>query len=218
MIYFYDLHTMILIGYSGHSFVIKGIFDSMGKEVTGYCDKGEKEYDPFSLPYLGTELSAPALAALGRDGFFISVGNNRLRYTIHQSLAAKKLYPVNAIHTSAIIDPRVKIAEQGVMISAGVIINSLSSIGTGAICNTGSVIEHECLVGDFSHIAPGAILCGNVKVGDMSLVGAGSVIRENISIGRNAIIGAGSVVVKDVPDNVMVMGNPARVISSLPPA
>ena len=45
-----------------------------------------------------------------------------------------------------------------------------------------------------------------------SFVGAKSVIRENITIGKNVIIGAGSVVVKDVPDNVKVVGNPARFI------
>jgi acetyltransferase-like isoleucine patch superfamily enzyme len=49
-------------------------------------------------------------------------------------------------------------------------------------------------------------------VGENSFVGAKSVIRENITIGKNVIIGAGSVVVKDIPDNVKVVGNPARFI------
>jgi sugar O-acyltransferase (sialic acid O-acetyltransferase NeuD family) len=98
------------------------------------------------------------------------------------------------------------------MISPNVTINALAKIGIGAICNTYSIIEHECIIGDFAHIAPGAVLCGNVKVGENSFVGAKSVIRENITIGKNVIIGAGSVVVKDIPDNVKVVGNPARII------
>ena len=46
---------MILIGYSGHAFVVYGILQAAGKKVTGYCDVAEKEYNPFSLHYFGTE-------------------------------------------------------------------------------------------------------------------------------------------------------------------
>ncbi len=50
-------------------------------------------------------------------------------------------------------------------------------------------------------------------------IGANSTILPGVVIGRNALVGAGSVVTKDVPDNVVVVGNPARRIkdiSSLP--
>ena len=105
------------------------------------------------------------------------------------------------------------LAPHGVMIAPNVSINALAKIGIGAICNTYSVIEHECIIGDFAHIGPGAILCGNVHVGENSFVGAKSVVRENIHIGKNVLIGAGSVVVKDIPDNCKVVGNPARIIN-----
>lgn len=38
---------------------------------------------------------------------------------------------------------------------------------------------------------------------------------EDISIGNNVIVGAGSVVVKSIPDNVVIAGNPARIIKYL---
>jgi acetyltransferase-like isoleucine patch superfamily enzyme len=41
-------------------------------------------------------------------------------------------------------------------------------------------------------------------------IGSGSTILSNITIGANAIVGAGSVVTKDVPDNAIVAGNPAK--------
>lgn len=65
---------------------------------------------------------------------------------------------------------------------------------------------------------------GNAKHGRNDLVptignnvslGANVTIIGDITIGNNVIIGAGSVVVKDVPDNVVVAGNPARVIRQL---
>lgn len=201
---------MILIGYSGHAFVVYGILNSTGKKVTGYCDKEEKQSNPFGLDFSGPESSEQGLKSLKQNGFFIAVGDNGIRKKIYGQLAGKDLLPVNAVHASAVVDGSAVIAEHGVMIAANATINPLAMIGTGAICNTGCIIEHECVVGDFAHVGPGAVLCGNVKVGEGTFVGANAVVRQGISIGKNAMIGAGAVVVKDVPDGATVVGVPAK--------
>ena len=46
-------------------------------------------------------------------------------------------------------------------------------------------------------------------------IGGGSTILSGVTIGKNSVVGAGSVVTKDVPDNVIVAGNPARILRSL---
>lgn len=56
---------------------------------------------------------------------------------------------------------------------------------------------------------------GRVKIGNHVMVGAKSIILPNVTIGNNVVIGAGSVVTKDIPDNVVCVGNPARVLCSL---
>lgn len=201
---------MIIIGYSGHGFVVNGIFTAAGKKVTGYCDTEEKQYNPFLLPWLGKEDSDNALAALKEDDFFIAIGENATRKKIFRKLAEKNLHPVNAIHPSAVIDPSATLAPNGIMVAANAVINPLAKIGVGAICNTSCIIEHECIVGDFAHIGPGAVLCGNVKVGNNTFVGANAVVRQGITIGNNAMIGAGAVVVKNVADNTTVTGVPAH--------
>jgi acetyltransferase-like isoleucine patch superfamily enzyme len=73
-------------------------------------------------------------------------------------------------------------------------------------------LDHESKLGDGVHLAPGSTLCGCVEVGDFAFVGAGAIIMPNVSIGKNSIVGAGAVVTKDVPENVLVYGNPARII------
>lgn len=201
---------MIIIGYSGHGYVVHGILKASGKTIAGYCDVAEKEYNPFNLPYFGQENDDTAFQVLKDKGFFIAVGDNKLRQKIYENLASKNLLPGNAVHPTAVIDHSANIAANAVMVAANATINPLAIIETGAICNTGCIIEHECVVGAFAHIAPGAVLCGNVKIGAGTFVGANAVIRQGIAIGINATIGAGAVVVKDVADGATVVGVPAR--------
>ena len=54
----------------------------------------------------------------------------------------------------------------------------------------------------------------NVKIGNNVFIGAGSIILPGVTIGNDVIIGAGSIVSKDIPDNSLAVGNPAKVISS----
>lgn len=53
-----------------------------------------------------------------------------------------------------------------------------------------------------------------IVIGNNVMIGADSIIMYGVNIGNNVIIAAGSVVVKDIPDNSIVGGNPAKVIGS----
>ena len=54
-----------------------------------------------------------------------------------------------------------------------------------------------------------------IVIGDNAWIGGGAIILPNITIGNNVVIAAGSVVTKDIPDNVVVGGNPAKIIKKL---
>lgn len=75
-----------------------------------------------------------------------------------------------------------------------------------------AIVGDENVIGDYSFIATAAKLSGGVTVGADSFIGVGAIVTERITIGANAIVGAGAVVIRDVPDNVAVVGNPAREI------
>lgn len=94
----------------------------------------------------------------------------------------------------------------------GAIVNACAKVGRHCIINTGSTVGHDVVLGDFVHVAPHATVTGAVTVGEGTWIGAGAVVRQGIHIGKWCMIGAGAVVVKDVPDGVTVVGNPARVI------
>jgi maltose O-acetyltransferase len=53
------------------------------------------------------------------------------------------------------------------------------------------------------------------RIGNNVWIGGGAIINPGITIGDNSVIGSGSVVTRDVPPNVVVAGNPARVLKQL---
>ena len=62
------------------------------------------------------------------------------------------------------------------------------------IINTKAVVEHDCVIGDYSHIAVGAVLCGEVKIGKSVLVGANATVIQCRTIADKEIVAAGYVV------------------------
>lgn len=54
-----------------------------------------------------------------------------------------------------------------------------------------------------------------VYIGDNVWIGGGAIILPGVKIGKNSVIGAGSVVTKDIPENVVAVGNPCRVLREI---
>ena len=52
-------------------------------------------------------------------------------------------------------------------------------------------------------------------IGNKTFIGAAPIVLPGVTIGRSVVIGAGSVVTRDIPDNVVAAGNPARVLCTL---
>lgn len=203
------MENIVLIGYSGHAYVAFEIFFSQGQIVSSYTDITEKKNNPYALKWLGDENDKEVIEKLKNYTYFVGIGDNKIRSGVSEKLITEIGEPLNALHKTAIISRSI-VSGFGNMFAAGVIINPQVKIGNGVICNTGSIIEHECIIDDYAHIAPGATLCGNVKVGRCSLVGANSVVLPGVTIGDYVTIGAGSVVVKNVPDYMIIKGNPAK--------
>ncbi len=205
-----DFNDIILIAYSGHGYVACDIILSQSGNIIGYCDKSKKENNPYNLEYIGTEKEEKALNLIRDNNYFTAIGNNLLRSKVNaQVFNQTQVLPSNIIHKSATVSNTAQLGH-GTMISGGCHINACAYIGDGVICNTQSVIEHECRIGNYVHIAPGAVLCGDVDIGAYTFVGARTVIKQGVRIGNNVTIGAGTVIIKDIPDYSTVVGNPQR--------
>lgn len=100
----------------------------------------------------------------------------------------------------------------GALVEAGAVIGPDTFIGEGAIIDTGAVVSHDCHIGAHSHLSPGCSISGIVKLEGNVLVGVGACVNSQVSVGMNSVITPGSAVVSDVPPDVVVSGNPARII------
>lgn len=151
--------------------------------------------------------SISAIAAIGG-----ARGSDRRKFL--DIFRNSKLKTPTLIHRSAVISLSAKIGENS-HILAGAVIAPMVELGEACIVNTNAGVDHECVLAAGVHIAPGATLCGCVQIGENTLIGAGSTVLPRVKIGANVVIGAGSVVTRDIPDGVVVFGNPAKIIRHL---
>jgi acetyltransferase-like isoleucine patch superfamily enzyme len=89
----------------------------------------------------------------------------------------------------------------------------LIEIGNHVAISAGTTfVTHDASGWVFSETHPDLDLFGPIKVGDNTYFGTDCTILPNTQIGSNCVIGSGSVVRGTIPDNSVVMGNPARVV------
>lgn len=208
---------VVIWGASGHALVLMDMFDRLGYHAAAFVDNDPARASPIDgVPVLHGEAGLDDwLAGVdpAEQSYLVAIGGpaaGRARRQIGALLRTKGLAPAPACHPDASIARTAKLGS-GVQVLANAAVTAHASIGDQCILNTGASVDHECEIAAGVHVAPGAVLTGLVRVGMDSFIGAGSVVLPRLTIGSNTIVGAGSVVTRDLPDNAVAYGNPARV-------
>jgi sugar O-acyltransferase (sialic acid O-acetyltransferase NeuD family) len=200
---------VIIIGAGGHGKVVADILQLQNVPIKGFLDDEPTTWNTMvlGLPVLGP---IDQYREFAPDGLIMGIGSNSLREQIVELLepGAINLW-MNAIHPTATVARSVELG-CGVVMAAHTVVNPDAKIGNHVVVNTGATVDHDCIIGDYSHIAPGVHLAGNTRIGTGVLLGIGSQTIPNCCIADYAIIGAGATVVDNVPANVIAIGTPAR--------
>jgi len=121
---------------------------------------------------------------------------------------------------TTVIDPNAEIPESvsigaGCVVSAHAVCQPGASLGNHVAIRSGAGIAHDCSIGDFAFVGFNAAVCGYVTVAEGAHISPGACIRERVRIGAWSVVGLGAVVLSDVPEGVVVAGNPAQAIGSV---
>ena len=104
---------------------------------------------------------------------------------------------------------------KGIFINAGCKFQDQGGIYIG----DGTLIGHNTVLATLNHgLLPEEwhdLIPKPIHIGRNVWIGSGSMVLSGVTIGDNAVIGAGSVVTKDIPENMIAVGSPAKVIRSI---
>ena len=210
---------LFIWGASGHALFVLNILSYYERiEVVGVLDDispqraGENYH---GVPVLGGCEILPSLKGQGVVKGIFGFGNCSARLRLANFLHSEGFELVSAIHPMAAVATTAAIGA-GSVIGPGVVSDAGCTIEENCILNNNSCISHGTHVAAGTHICPGVTIGGDVTIGRGSWIGIGSTVIDKITIGSGSYVGAGAVVTRDIPDNVLAYGVPAKIIRSIP--
>lgn len=145
--------------------------------------------------------------------FVIAIGETVHRIKFINELKKRGYKFETLIHPTAWIGNNTSIGE-GTVVQKGAFISCDCSIGENCFFQPLSNLGHDCTVDDDCIISTNTVISGDVKIGKDTYIAIGVPVIQGVSIGSNSVVGMGSVVLRDIPDNVVALGNPARAIKN----
>lgn len=140
----------------------------------------------------------------------IAVGEPEVREILAKKCIDKGLKLRSVVSPKAYISPTANLSE-GVVVAPFASIQADAFLGSNVAVNTQAIIGHHVKVMEHAVISSQVNLGGASIVGAKSYIGMGALVREQLEVGSSSIVGMGSVVHRDIPDEVIALGNPARV-------
>ncbi|WP_431821047.1 acetyltransferase [Burkholderia sp. F1] len=142
--------------------------------------------------------------------FVIAVGEPAGREKLAQKLREADARLGKVVDLSSIVADTARLGD-GVVVTPFCSVSSDAVLGANVCVNTMAIVGHDVQVGEHTVISSQVNVGGACTIGSGSYIGMGALIKEGVRIGSNSIIGMGSVVYGDIPDDVIALGNPARV-------
>jgi sugar O-acyltransferase (sialic acid O-acetyltransferase NeuD family) len=143
--------------------------------------------------------------------FVLGLGNPYLRKKLSEKLINEGGLLKSVIAYSANVGHYNVQLDKGLNIMHNVMISNSVTIGECSLVNSYSSIHHDVIIGKYCEISPHSVLLGGSSIGNFCSIGSHSTILPEIRIGNNVTIGAGSVVTRNLTDNCVAYGVPAKI-------
>jgi sugar O-acyltransferase (sialic acid O-acetyltransferase NeuD family) len=170
----------------------------IGNEYNGYKVLGNTEY---------------FLENIRKTAIIISINNPAIKKKIVMDLNMLDFdFPV-LIHPSVYLTDSISIGK-GTIIQANTTISTNVQIADFVHINHQCGIGHDAEIGSYSSLYWNVNLSGFSKISEECILGTKTTVLQDITVGRGSIIGSNSNVIRDIPENSVAVGNPARIIKS----
>ena len=182
-----------ILGAGTYGEVYASYLHEAGIKIVGFLDDNKLLHGKSinNIPIVGDIEYLKQIANPEHYAVYCPVGNNAVRVKLLSLARSLGFNTPNFIHQSVLVSPNVNIAKEGVYILPNVTIMPYTTIEKDVMISVGA----------------------NIKVENCSYIGMGATIMTGVKrLGNNCLIGAGAVVIKDVDDNTIVAGVPAKLI------
>lgn len=207
---------LIIVGAGGHGreTAYAYLLATAADRFLGFLDDRSSEPTPEGWSILGPIDSAPSHA---KARFLVAINDPRARRAV-----VGRLRQLGIDRWGQVLHPDLKLHHSvrlgvGCSILGGCQLTTNIRIGDHCIMNRASQVSHDCTIDNYCSLNPGACVAGNARIGDGCELGSMCSIRQGTTVGSGCTVGMGSVVVAEVPDNAVVVGNPARLLKSNAP-
>lgn len=197
---------LLVLGFGGHARSVADVALASGVTQLCFIDANAKPNESFCSFPVKTALDCEL-----PEGWLVipAAGDNQKR--IEQcEWANQQGWPLaTLVSPTATISVGAQIGE-GSFIGHHAHVGPMASVGRGCILNTGAIIEHECVVGDYSHVSVGAVVAGRSRIGVRCFLGAGSTVIDGLRVTDDVMLGAGACAHRSLEKAGTYVGVPAK--------
>ena len=213
---------MVIVGAKGFAKEVLEILNQINynNDLIAFFDNVNQDVDPLLyeiFPVLKNEKELKNFFGKAENKFTLGIGGPQNRYNLTKLFESWGGTLHSTISPFANIGHFGNTLNYGINLMTGSTITNDITIGKGALINLHCTVGHDSKIGEFVEMSPGVHVSGNCTIGDFCNLGTNATILPKITLGNNVVVGAGSVVTKDIPDNTLVVGIPAKPIKELLP-
>lgn len=125
------------------------------------------------------------------DAVIVAIGNQEARERLMLAHEALGIPLATVVHPRAYVSPYATVGA-GCAIMAGAVVGTAARLGRGVIVNANATVDHDAVVGDFSHLGVGVQLAGGVVVAERVWLQAGACAGYRVRVPSNTIVEPGT--------------------------